>query len=183
MRMNTVDSPSATVEDALRGIFAGLDKVLAQVSTADAARIKTAVAKFYCGESGTDSRVKDVLLTTSARLTAEPAPKPGAGDFGVRQTGKAGQTPTQVDVDAAWSGIEAHIRKAEGLLSPSDIAKLRASMAKYAGAEGGRTNAAGITSTDSMTAPPRDLLAKMNADSKSFWSDKFVETDRAIYGR
>jgi hypothetical protein len=135
-----------------------------------------------------DAASKDMLLTTSARLSAEPAPKPAAGDFGVRLTGNAGKAPQQVDTDAIWAGIESNITKVLGMLSASEVAKIRASMAKYCGAQVGRTNSVGITASDQartndLTSSQRDSIQSMNSDSKAFWDKQFAETDRAIFGR
>ena len=129
---------------------------------------------------------RDFLLTANSRLTAEPNPPLPAGGLGVRLTGSVGAAPEQVDTDAIADAITAGL----GLLSAADLTAVKEKIARYGG--GGRTNSAGITSSDGI----RDALAAVaevrratsevaviNQANAKFWAERQSAEDHRMSRR
>jgi hypothetical protein len=127
-------------------------------------------------------QTRDALLTTSARLTAEPAPEVRPGEMGVRLTG-SGMVPRQVDITAMRS------LRDTGLLSPAAVAEIDQILAKYSGSSRGRTSAGGITSTDEARTAVAEIAANIDNNKavartyKDFWDANAAAFRDADHGR
>jgi hypothetical protein len=112
-------------------------------------------------------RTRDMLITPSTRITAEPAPQLRPGDLGVRLDGSGGP------VDVAQLGAD--LTAAFDLLSAADLRRLKTILAKYCGSA--NTNQAGITSSDAdpLTCGQDSVVAAINATNKSFWEKKTAD--------
>jgi hypothetical protein len=118
-----------------------------------------------------------MLLTTNARLTAEPPPRVPAGAMGVRWDGTAGDGSGRVPTQAEIAENIAAIEKAAGyLLTPAQRAKVTALLTQFSGAQAGPTNAAGVannTNTDWARESARDVAAEIgrNAEVGNVYAD------------
>jgi hypothetical protein len=133
------------------------------------------------------ARATDAMLTTTNRLTAEPAPP--APNFGVRRDGTPGPAPDQAEVDTAK--IAASIIKGLGLLSASDLAAVKAALARHFSS--GPTSRVGITSSDTATDAVMeahaavehvragcDRVASINKANADFWSRRAADESRLV---
>jgi len=127
------------------------------------------------------SRVRDMMLTTNNRLTAEPAPEVVPGQFGVRYDGTGG-IPQQLAVAAR------QIEEA-GVLSAADLAALKAILEKYGSSR--TTSRVGIAATDTSEAAAAvqqvrrgvDAVQSMNQANADFWDKKIAADDVRVFGR
>ena len=81
---------------------------------------------------------------------------------------------TPMDSDSLWDSIQEDI----GKLSPAEVAKIKAIMAKYAAGSSGSTQSAGVTSFDSVNSSLAQVrkntseIAGMNKANKEFWDKR-----------
>jgi hypothetical protein len=122
-------------------------------------------------------------ITPDTRILPESAPEIKPGGLGVRRTGTPGPAPTQVEVDV--DKITTSIIKGLGLLSAADLAKVKATLARFCGS--GSTSQVGITSTsndgDPLTVSQADRVASINDRNREFWDKKTEADERRLYGR
>jgi hypothetical protein len=131
-------------------------------------------------------RTADTVITPSMRILPESAPP--APDLGARLDGSSGRP---VDVDQLGADLTAAF---DDLLSPADLRKLKAILAKYSG-NSGNTSRVGITSTDSTDAVDEaraavahvrgncDRLASINDRNRAFWEKRTEAETARILGR
>jgi hypothetical protein len=113
-----------------------------------------------------------MLLTTKARLTAEPGPK--IPDLGLLLTGNAGAAPKQKDRIKV-----ARIMASVGDLTEEERAELAFEVGKFSGREPSRVSNLGAMSNDSMLNDDQRRRAasdrqadSFNAQSRAFWADR-----------
>jgi hypothetical protein len=121
-----------------------------------------------------DSAMRDILLTTSNRLTAEPGPILKKGDLGVQHDGNGMTLKDQIDNDVET------FKKHVSTLSPAERAKLMADLGKLSGRAPSVVTPLGISHHDASSGnrarADRDatnvVIAKINADNRAFWETR-----------
>jgi hypothetical protein len=133
------------------------------------------------------ARQSDAMLTTKARLTAEPPPPLPDGALGVLYDGNflGGRVPAQADLDAALAKVVSD----PSLLSVKERADIGAIISRFSGRSNGPVSGVGITSNDSASDMARASVAtvaqgvaqvqQIQRDNDAFWDRqmKLMATD------
>ena len=132
----------------------------------------------------TDSiKSKDMLLTTSNRLTASPPNPIERGSMGKIWNGvDDGKESDGVDVAAVWNALQLGLSS----LNAADLAAIKEKVARFAGGVSSRTTPLGVTSFDSSrTTDARKQIdgqigeiRKMQDANVKFWDDIYEQNYR-----
>ncbi len=110
-------------------------------------------------------RETDQLLTTSARLTAEPNDPLPLGSLGVAYSGEflGGKMPQQVEL----RGLMVKVATTPSLLTASERASIAAIVARFSGRSAGPVSAAGVVSNDTAATTTTHWAAESAAQVKA----------------